>query len=784
MFRVSELRDPFLYHHGPWLCWQCFVKCQESSAKTSNLATSPDNIFVQGVEFVRTLESTVTFSTDEVERENAHAKRACHSGGPSRQHNVVVNSEVCRKLREYHMGRGGRDPALAKAEPACASRAGPSLAPSFLDIPRVVELPPDGVVPHALAQAGQHVADGGRVSARSILPVRKASTAKSRMGNPKLTFLNHKMSAKAATCGRMTKQRWREERKKLSEQWEVSDESQRSTWRKAFKVSGMSRANSAIGTSKRQRQELRNAQRGGNDKELAFLPVWQNHGVGETERPSESRANIQSKAMPIAEAALDSLYESLYGGLFSKLKERSGGASDFTIANDVPDRAAELDGLRGPDKQVLLWGCNAGVFNVCEKLKTPTFRTVTQQLSAWRDRQGKSGGEDASPTIIVCRGTLQSGARRSLYASLGGFSQNPKFQDFVVCKPVGVELVDGILCEGWLDPPFDLWMQETTCRLCAPSCATFMTLHHVTSDEVAKALTDVANSEWDALTARPSSLPETLMGLRIEAWVGDSMCLSKTARPARKVAGGGGLGMLAALRIASQGDPSSASTVMSGGRHTKPKGPLVASDPAPTAMVGREEDPEDFDLRLGIFDEPLEGHEDALADVVAAAEIQAATGVPDEANVESLGPDETAPPSSAMGELGPPPSELDALALRLLGDDDPVGPVSPPQAVIDVEHVGAAAGSSSDVDLTKWNVGVLGYVRHVDGDRDIGRVQSFKNGSNWSATCYQHSKCRLLKSHRQTDRDHCLKWLINAPVGSKGSAATHKALWKDKACSG
>jgi hypothetical protein len=69
-----------------------------------------------------------------------------------------------------------------------------------------------------------------------------------------------------------------------------------------------------------------------------------------------------------------------------------------------------------------------------------------------------------------------------------------------------------------------------------------------------------------------------------------------------------------------------------------------------------------------------------------------------------------------------------------------------------------------DSDLLNWAVTPLGYVRHNRATRDAGRVTMFK--SNIAVTCYQHSKCNVVRSANKYSREHMLQWLVlGVPLG-------------------
>ena len=153
-------------------CLPSFVKHFLQLCPTVQTITGP-----VGQQIVKTLSNSLVFSTDEVERENAHCRRACHSDGHGRQHKPTTSYELCRKLKEHHLQRGGLDPSKARASPAVIDRmrAAPVATSHFLappqpeptPAPALVDQPPEPAQAAAATKRRALAATGA--SARKVL---------------------------------------------------------------------------------------------------------------------------------------------------------------------------------------------------------------------------------------------------------------------------------------------------------------------------------------------------------------------------------------------------------------------------------------------------------------------------------------------------------------------------------------------------------------------------------------------------------------------------------------
>ena len=124
-YLFDQLMQPEVQH-----CLPSFVRNFAQACPTLDDMTGS-----VGINLVATLESALAFSTDEVERENAHLRRECSSQGQGRQHRHVVNREVCRVLKQVHLLKGGADPARSPARPASIDTERRSMVPTFLEPP-------------------------------------------------------------------------------------------------------------------------------------------------------------------------------------------------------------------------------------------------------------------------------------------------------------------------------------------------------------------------------------------------------------------------------------------------------------------------------------------------------------------------------------------------------------------------------------------------------------------------------------------------------------------------
>lgn len=86
----------------------------------------------------------------------------------------------------------------------------------------------------------------------------------------------------------------------------------------------------------------------------------------------------------------------------------------------------------------------------------------------------------------------------------------------------------------------------------------------------------------------------------------------------------------------------------------------------------------------------------------------------------------------------------------------------------------ALYGPLPDEDLSHWLVSPSGYVRHVQGQRDIGRLNKFK--TNITMACYMHAKCSIVRASSKYTKEYMLSWLVaGRPCSESASGAERRA---------
>ena len=319
-----------------------------------------------GVGIVRNMESTLIFSSDEVERENAHIRRCCSSGGKGRQHNPVINGDLCRKIREYHCLRGGKDPAIGLPDKEPESDALPT---PFLAAPS--------------AESASTPLPVQRSDASHTPAAESASTP--RGGNPKLCYVNHRMAAVTET---LTQGQWETRRQTFLGEYDAMTQGQRDRWKTVFAHKGMQAGsrNGLVQTKAEKRESHRqpaHAQLVQADR-TEFAPIWRGSWPG-------VRSSASTPRMPFSYDVLSDTFESEYGSGVRKLQEASGGDSKFTLGDETVDRCHVLGDTPAhvADDARRIWGCGVGWKNVCALLKTQRSEAIASSLSGWVDSLSK-----------------------------------------------------------------------------------------------------------------------------------------------------------------------------------------------------------------------------------------------------------------------------------------------------------------------------------------------------------------------------------------------------------
>ena len=695
-------------------------------------------------EVVRTMQAAMGFATDEVERENAHVARGVKSQGQSRQHNVVVNEQVCRKLKEAHLLKGGSDPSTTRAAPSVVDTCDGALSSGLLlDVP---QLPP--ALPLA-SVAGQSSARPSPASAKAnakLAPVRLPK----RHGNPKMAYVNNLMSMTSCRDGAMAKAHWLEQKREFGEKFDSLPPEEQDRWRHVFKIQGVARPRTTFGMSRRKRKACGSGKVAlVRSKPKDFRPLWQNNGVALI---AAQHKVTQSEAMPIDEHTLQVLFDELYKGQLTELRQACGGKSKHSLDGAVPARCSVLDSLAHGD-QIRLWGCGSCWANVCSKLKCILFVSITGVLSSWVDglKERRDLVEDG--LVLLGRETSDGIISKVLFVILGMPVLNPKVQVFLLCAPSGYSSSSssdaGVFSSGLPDLPFELRLLTRPSLLSCPSRCGFRTLHHLTSDDLALLLVGTRLKHWSARQIRPSVKDcPNLMEMVLGEFIGDEFSLSHRAnkRKTTPAATRSSLSALSCLalecplaqgRAAAQVGRNRAADGGGGGARL-----TLAADLRPLGVL------DDFAL-VDAFPATVC---ESLADLVLDATVVEAGGVLFDGEQEDEEPE-------AEGDRDVEADELVATA-------------------VDVIDPAPASASSSSFDLDDYVVGDGGKVTHrLYPDTELGNIKIFgKKGESIICVCYRHryGQCRILRSTRNVSQRRMLLWLVQGQVLSdKATVSDH-----------
>ena len=351
-----------------------------------------------------------------------------------------------------------------------------------------------------------------------------------------------------------------------------------------------------------------------------------------------------------------------------------------------------------------------------------------------------------------------------LFVLLGWCMLLPKVQVYVVCKPKSdCEMLQGKFLPREPAVPFVLEIDTVSSRLCSPSNADcFRTLHHLTSDEVAFECARTGATPWSAYKVEYSIKTDAgnLLEMNVTSIMRDDLFL-RAAKPAcvkrRRVDDDA----LLALLSGAQGDPiamgKAAATAftlphLGGDTTSKPEEriapPLIdeawlceESEVLASAVVLIDDVVEDADAAL------LAGYDDEGCGEAEAAGDASPTGLA--AEREGLGQDEEeeeedATPlrreaeavvdiaSNLVFEAGPAVSAEPSAG----SSGDALPPLPPPAAGPPIMSVEEANEQYKKSDL--------GYVKHIYGTRDRGRITYWK--TNIAGKCYLHSGCQVCKA--------------------------------------
>lgn len=736
-----------------------------------------------GTQVIKTLSNTLIFSTDEVERENAHCRRACSSNGPGRRHGPTVAFELCRKLKEHHVQKGGLDPSRARATPTvvdCTSTT-PTATSHFLAPPqasplrqRSEQVPSAPAVCVATASSGPLGMKGG-VSVRKDKT--KAASKSGFKGNPKLAYINNRISM---VPHRMTKKEWASKRKEFALAYDKMSDEQKETWAVVFRSQGCRRR---CGEQGQRSKRAARAHRAAAIRPLCvtantstFAPIWD----GNIEKRFAMR---QSRGLLLSEVELDDYLRAQYGGSLEEVRKVSGGESVHTVKGRVKDRSGELDKMTAELGEQRLWGCAGCWHNICSKLQTPEHIAITQGLSSVVDSLGKEKVAEVD-TVLACVG---ADARMPvMFLMLGWVLWRPKTQMFLLCHPLGVDLdEDGLFCLGMPEVPFELEIASRWSRLSSPSCQRWTTLHHLTSDEAAHHMLAKGVAAWDCWSVQQVANTQvaSLLRMVVSGVGGTKTSLAKAARQSSQpVAKRSGFEVPDALQaffnLPSGGFSASSASSARGGPSPTP--PIALLSPHASSSQCAPAPPMLDDDMVGSFEEHL-----AAAMPLEMVEAAAGGAVEGEgATVASGDPEPLVARSEASAQVPPSVGALLDAAI------DVAMPAAPPAANSASSASGTAlapGGPPSDDadDATMYTISGLGYVTHrIYEGKPIGRLTKFK--TNISMSCYRHAGCSVVANGHRHSPDHMLRWLIAgvalpgdaSSAERKAEAVRHKATFR------
>lgn len=228
---------------------------------------------------------------------------------------------------------------------------------------------------------------------------------------------------------RMTKKQWQQKRREFGRAYDAMPAKEKARWLAVFRAQGCRRrcdgqaqqTKRAARAPKRAPVVLHRAAAAGQP--CAFAPIWE----GSLDKKMVVK---QSRALPLSEIELNEFLHERYGGSLDKVRQDSGGESEFIVHSDVKDRSAELDALIGQVGDQFLWGCAGGWRNICPKLRTADHMAITARLSAIVDDLGRATVAEVN-TVFAFVG-LNSGQEEPpvIFLFLGTAVWNPKVDTF------------------------------------------------------------------------------------------------------------------------------------------------------------------------------------------------------------------------------------------------------------------------------------------------------------------------------------------------------------------
>ena len=327
-----------------------------------------------------------------------------------------------------------------------------------------------------------------------------------------------------------------------------------------------------------------------------------------------------------------------------------------------------------------------------------------------------------------------------------------------------------MVSQGVPDLPCLLQIERRPSRLSSPSCQTFTTLHHLTSDEAAQLMLAQCSS-WEcwSVEQEPVTDQASLLLIRVKGMGAKKTPLKASAHRARTTSCGDGVDLPDALRDFLSlpiGDPTVAST---GGAPATAASSVGSTGIGASAFSLLDAGNEDM---VGSFDEALAS---MSLDIVEAACESAAAMPPGEVAEPGVGPLDSAElaPEASGGKKGDIERLLEA-AVQI--DDADAGPTAAAAGDAASSTSGPSASSTASSveppppppppeapldpdDLASYSISQLGHVCHRSNpDRPIGRLTRFKN--NISMSCYRHSGCSVVVSAARHSDEHMLRWLV------------------------
>lgn len=412
---------------------------------------------------VRVMDEVMRFNTAPVECENKVVKDDVASATSAVSIAPTAWRSLCRHLHAAHMQKGGANGALALRRLANQL---PGTGPCIGQAPRSI---------------GQHLAimDGQRDDeAPSVDPVNLGAVRLGDLqgGNPKVMFMNYKLSTKRISVGRsLSKAEVDKVRVDAKTEYEA-EEHIRQRWKRLFNI----------------KQERKRARAPAEQPPARGEgPQQEPPAAGELVWPRECQG---SHRQPIAPQVLCEVKQA-HCPSRKELDTLASDGSPFIVkqAHALGDDAAAVGVAED------LWGCNCNLRNACKlswaragiTLDCNILRVSLYRFVDTLPKEVAKGAEvlvrifHEGPTIDTCY---------NLWCLLTLVVYTPKVQVFVRCAPLGDIEMFGKFCRRSPVLPYRVELQRARSRLCMSNAR--RALDHITADELVELLRRTHEGPW------------------------------------------------------------------------------------------------------------------------------------------------------------------------------------------------------------------------------------------------------------------------------------------------